>query len=256
MDEPVISEMPGRYGPSKRSRGVALVFALATSLMLFATLIAMGQFDEPGGGAGARLTAISISGEKEQAQARRAVQPKAQQQAVTSAAAPQAVIPPPIVPTTNTMQLPEGFIQLSRADMNSSDIGRMRSAAPAGSGTGTAGGGGGSGDGEGPGGAHLYKAEWYREPTRAEIDGYLPKNRDPGDWGVVMCRTAEKFRVEDCRERAESPPGSGVARMLRQASWQFLVRPPREDGRPLIGVWVTIRFDFIKSRATAPEESP
>ena len=252
MDEPLIHEMPGRYGASKRNRAVSLALALLTSLLLFATLIAMGQFDVPGGGRGTQLTAISISGEKAQTQAKRAVQPKSQHVAATSAAAPLAKIPPPIVPTTNTMQMPEGFIQLSRADMASSDIGRMRSAAPSGSGSGTAGGGGGSGDGEGPGGAHLYKAEWYREPTNAEIDGYASKRAVPGDWGVIMCRTAEKFRVEDCREKAESP-GSGMARMLRQASWQFLVRPPREDGRPLIGVWVSIRFDIIKSRKDAPE---
>lgn len=253
MDEPLIPEMRARYGASKRNRAVSLTLALATSLMLFATLIAMGQFDVPGGGRGARLTAISISGEKTQSQAKRAVQAKAQQVATTASATPQVKIPPPIVPTTNTMQLPEGFIQLSRADMNSSDIGKMRSAAPAGSGTGTAGGGGGSGDGEGPGGAHLYKAEWVREPTHAEIDGYMPKNRDPGDWAVIMCRTAEKFRVEDCRERGESPPGSGMARMLRQASWQFLVRPPREDGKSLIGVWVTIQFTFSKLKKADPE---
>jgi len=248
MNEPLIPDLPARYGASPRNRVVSFALALATSLLLFATLIAMGQFDVPGGGVGGRLTAISISGEKAQSQARRAVQPKARQVATTAAAMPHVMMPPPIVPTTNTTQLPEGFIQLSRADMASSDIGRMRSAAPAGGGTGTAGGGGGSGDGEGPGGAHLYSAEWYREPTRAEIDGYLPANRDPGDWGVIACRTAEKFHVEDCRELGESPPGSGMARVLRQASWQFLVRPPRVDGKPIIGAWVRIRFDFIKGK--------
>jgi protein TonB len=99
--------------------------------------------------------------------------------------------------------------------------------------------------GAGPGGATLYKAEWQREPTDTELSFYMPKTGVPkGAWGAIVCRTAPRFRVEDCQLLGESPRGSSIARGVSEAAWQFRVRPPRRDGKMLIGAWVSIRIDF------------
>ncbi|HEX8058289.1 MAG TPA: hypothetical protein VF481_16615, partial [Novosphingobium sp.] len=107
------------------------------------------------------------------------------------------------------------------------------------------------GPGEGPGGSTLYNVAWYREPTYAELVTYMPhKNIDEG-WAEIACRMIEHYHVEDCRELGESPRGSGLARGLRQAAWQFLVKPPRLDGKPLIGTWVRIHYTFKSSGSSA-----
>jgi protein TonB len=100
-------------------------------------------------------------------------------------------------------------------------------------------------------GKTLYAAEWYREPTNAELAFYLPKTGVPaGAWALVACRTVANFRVEDCQEMGDSRPGSGLSRAIRNAAWQFRVRPPRVDGDYKVGEWVQIRIDF-----TAPPAS-
>jgi protein TonB len=101
--------------------------------------------------------------------------------------------------------------------------------------------------GTAPNGEPLYAAEWYREPTNRELAFYLPKRMpEGGGWGMVACRTAARFKVEDCVELASGPQGSGLGRAVRDASWQFLVRPPRVGGRVLVGEWVRIRIDYIR----------
>ncbi|WP_254605140.1 hypothetical protein [Sphingomonas bacterium] len=110
------------------------------------------------------------------------------------------------------------------------------------------GGGGGEGNsksvGAGPGGRLMYNAEWYTEPRDAEMRTYLPRTIVPSSWATIACQTAPQYHVENCRELDESPPGAGLTRALRQAAWQFRVRPPRVNGKPMIGAWVRIRFDF------------
>lgn len=107
------------------------------------------------------------------------------------------------------------------------------------------------GPGAGPGGERLYAADWQREPTSAELDGYLPNGAPAGSWAMIACRTIPGNQVENCRVLGEGPPGSGLARAMRQAAWQFRILPPRTGGKPILGAWVRIRFDWTAGEMRA-----
>ena len=97
--------------------------------------------------------------------------------------------------------------------------------------------------GTAPNGEPLYAASWYREPSDDELRGYLSTASGPG-WGLIACRTAPDYRVEDCVGLDEYPTGSQINRAVLAAAWQFRVRPPRLGGRTLVGSWVRIRIDY------------
>lgn len=97
--------------------------------------------------------------------------------------------------------------------------------------------------GTAPNGEPLYAAAWYREPRNDELRGYLSTASGPG-WGLIACRTAPEFRVEDCVGLDEYPQGSQINRAVLAAAWQFRVRPPRVGGRSMVGAWVRIRIDY------------
>lgn len=97
--------------------------------------------------------------------------------------------------------------------------------------------------GTAPNGQPLYAASWYREPRPDELRGYLSTASGPG-WGLIACRTAPDFRVEDCVGLDEFPDGSQITRAVLAAAWQFKVRPPRLGGVPQVGSWVRIRIDY------------
>ncbi|MCW1381860.1 hypothetical protein OLX02_03390 [Novosphingobium sp. KCTC 2891] len=251
MEPSQLPASPSRYGASPRNRPVSLALAVAITLLLALIVVRMGDYTEFGAPGRGHLVAISLSkGAGEEAKASRA--PQKQDAAHDTARATRAVPhvqPPRIVIPTPHATLPPDFVVMSRKDFASNDIGRIAPAqGSAGQGGADRGGGAAGGVGEGPGGATLYAAQWYREPNNAEIGPYLPTFREPGSWAMIACRTIQAYHVEDCREMDESPRGSGLARALRLASWQFLVRPPRIDGKPQLGTWVKIRFDFNKAK--------
>lgn len=235
------------YQASPRERAGAVAFAAVTTLLVFLIMWRMGAVTGFGDGRGSHLTAIDLSSDgqdEKKAEKKQPKQERKQAQSAEAASAPPMKAPPP-VPVPGKVEWPEGFIELSRNDYRATDIAKMKRAESGGAQQASAGSPGDSASvGQGPGGVRLYAAQWYREPTDAEIGPYMPPRRMQGDWAMIACKTIEKYHVEDCQELGESPPGSGLARAIRQASWQFLVRPPRVNGKPQIGEWVRIRFDF------------
>ena len=208
------------------------------ALIIFVLLRMAGLHMQPGE-ARSRLIAVRMSPQSAKARDKPKAVAKARQASTQPKRPTPSIQPPPKSPVW-----PPQIIKLSRKEFAAADISKM-SQHPDGDSGGGQDSGGAAGAGEGPGGAHLYNAEWYREPTHAELVTYLPNGGPPGSWGMIICRTIDDNHVEDCRELAESPLGSGLARALRRASWQFLVRPPRVDGRKMIGSWVRIRFDVV-----------
>ena len=151
-------------------------------------------------------------------------------------------IKPPI-----PIEHPLDLIPMTKAEMAAADITRLPKA-NTGSGSGSGSAGDSQAVGRGPNGETLYAAEWAREPTDAELRGYLPHNA-PDGYGLIACKTLPQNRVDDCVELDQSPRGSHLASAVRQAAWQFRVRPPRKNGRTLIGEWVQIRIDYITTRS-------
>lgn len=101
--------------------------------------------------------------------------------------------------------------------------------------------------GTAPDGSPLYAARWYTEPTDEQLRGYLSGARGPG-WGLIACKTAPNWRVEDCVVLGESPAGSNIGNATNAAAWQFLVRPARVNGEYLVGSWVRIRLTYGSGR--------
>ena len=225
----------------RRASGLAL--ALALNLGLFLLLLTLGTFaheeKKP-----SRALIVDLLPESHSASA--PAQPRPAQEPVTHPRPkpPPPLKPPPIVlPARPTIAVPpppttQPWVELSKEDLAAGDIANLPKG---GSGSGSA------GDSEvvgtGPHGETLYAAEWARRPTHAELSGYLPANAPEG-FGLIACKTAPGDRVEDCVELDQEPRGSHLASAVRQAAWQFRVRPPRKNGRPLVGSWVRIRIDY------------
>lgn len=102
--------------------------------------------------------------------------------------------------------------------------------------------------GRAPNGEPLYAAAWYREPDHRMLGDYLSTSQGPG-WGLIACKTAPGYRVEQCVPLEEYPSGSQINRSILAAAWEFRVRPPRRGGRELVGSWVRIRITYDLRRS-------
>jgi protein TonB len=225
----------------RRASGLALAVAINVGLLLL--LLTLGRF-APEAKKVSRALVVDLLPESHSASA--PAETKAVQKPVIR---PQTrprppVKPPPIIlPVKPTIAAPpppaaQSWIEVSKEDLAAGDIANLPKA-----GTGSGSAGDSEVVGTGPHGETLYAAEWARHPTDAELSGYLPSNA-PDGFGLIACKTAPGDRVEDCVELDQEPRGSHLASAVRQAAWQFRVRPPRKNGRPLIGSWVRIRIDY------------
>lgn len=226
--------------PDLRQRALVLGLTLLVELVVVLLIIAFGGARVRDAILDSAPTAIVFI-PSEQARA-----PTPQRQRNEAREVPRRQAPParsrptPLVPPPPAIELP--FIPMSRADLAASDISRLGRAARASAGDEA--GAPSAAVGEGPGGVTLYKAEWVREPSDAELRTYLPRDVGPGSWALIACQTIAHNHVENCAQLGESPRGSGLSKAMRLAAWQFRVRPPRVDGKPMIGAWVRIRIEF------------
>lgn len=237
--------------PTWRSRLVSFLLAAATTVLIALLMLAMGAL-VPGDKAIVPSSVVAIQIPPEQSGSK-SVRPRT----TTRHAAAAAPHPQPPVPQPHVVKQPvpvTPLLTMSKQEYAASDISKLPSHADEGNGSSSSGDSSTYGPGEGPGGEHLYNAEWYREPSRAELATYLSQTNGEGQWAMIACQTIEHYHVENCQELDESPPGSGLARALRRAAWQFLVRPPRKDGHVLIGSWVRIKFTFSKAPTSEPVE--
>ncbi len=223
--------------PSLRHRAIAFVLALVVEILFLLALLgivgpAAKQPEPPVETVTFELPAPKPAPEKAAQAKDSAPEKRAATRPLPQPKTPEKQpLPTPPIPTPN-------MVVVSKDAFAALDISKLPK--------GASGSGGNSrsvyGPGEGPGGKQLYPAEWYREPNHGELAAYLPNGAPPGSWAMIACRTVAKYHVENCVGLGESRPGLSAA--LRQAAWQFLVLPPRIDGKPQIGAWVRIRFDF------------
>jgi protein TonB len=226
----------------RRVSGLAL--ALAVNLLLLFVLWGLGKFapmsEKPSQSLIVDLLPESRSAEAptksevpEKALEHPHVKPLPKPPPIVLPVKPTIAVPPPPPPEKS-----QPWVEMSKEEMAASDVGNLPKAGSA----------SGAGDsevvGQGPHGELLYAAEWARHPTDAELGGYLPANAPEG-YGLIACKTIPGDRVEDCVELGQDPPGSHLASAVRQAAWQFRVRPPRKNGVALIGSWVSIRIDYM-----------
>ena len=233
---------PLRTTPLRR-RASGLTLALAINLLVLLVLLTLGYGPDRRPKLGDDPLVVDLipgaQSASETAEPSEAVRTPPEQEAKPPLPKPRIVLPvkPSLAPPSE-----KPWIEMTKAEMAAADV---RNLPKAGTGSGS-----GAGDseeiGRAPNGEVLYRAEWARKPTDTELGGYLPRNA-PDGWGQIACRTVSGNRVEDCIEMGQSPRGSRLASAVRQAAWQFRVRPPRRNGQPLIGSWVQIRIDYYSA---------
>ena len=261
-----LHELYARFRERFGERFAGLVLALLVEILialLLLTLAGPKVFKQEDGQSAMSVFSLPAADEQQEDQSDETAakqpqpteepQPKPQQQEAQAAPPPPPDRPKP--PPQPTKEKSPPWIELSNTEMASSDIRSKSPPTPAKSApskpmygpVAPPGMASDSGDtpqvGTAPNGAPLYAASWYREPYHDALAGFLSTATGPG-WGLIACKTAPNYRVEDCQILDEYPEGSHIARAVQAAAFQFKVRPPRGGGSPQIGAWVRIRIDY------------
>lgn len=257
MDTTSYQHASYREVPPLRRRAASLFLALVANGLLVIMLLSLattGPFGSKGKGGAIIVRLLPDSTDAPTRDESKADRKQTKSAAAERSVAPKVVRPPTPLETSDVPDnMPLKMLVVSREIYAASDISKLPKNAPEGTGAdsgASASGAGGAGDstpaGTAPNGERLYNADWYRRPTHAQLSAYLPTRGPRVGWGLIACRTVANYRVEDCQEIADSPPGSGLASAVRQAAWQFLVRPPRIGGKSMEGAWVSIRIDYTE----------
>ena len=225
--------------PERRAAGLGL--ALGINLLLLAMLLGLGVY-RPVSVPMSEATVVTFAPDTPESSPPASAPAAPEPPTTPPVEPPPAALPPPIVKLPPVDRPPLDLLVISKEELAASDIAALPSA--------SAGGGSSAGDsqevGRGPNGETLYAAEWARRPTNAELSPYLPRNMPDEGWGLIACRTIADRRVEDCVELESFPRTSYLARAVRNAAWQFRVRPPRKGGREMVGEWVSIRITYTR----------
>jgi protein TonB len=236
--------LPSPYDrPPLRRRASGLALALGVNLLLLLVLLGIGRFTPIAQKVGP-MAIFNLAPESRRSERRKTESVQARRETKLIPKPPPIVLPvkPTIAPPPEPLKdKTSPWVELSRDEMAAADVSNLPNASA----------GSGESDseevGRGPHGEVLYAVEWARHPTSAELGGYLP--HDPPDgWGEIACRTIPDNRVDDCVEIDQLPHGSHLAGAVRRAAWQFHIRPPRKNGKPMIGQWILIHIDYSFSR--------
>lgn len=223
--------------PPLRRRASGFALALGINLLLLVALLTLGaRLPKPKGSSGTLIFDVAPQSKNSEEEQKESEPVRPQE----SKPVPK---PPPIVlpaRPTITFEKPPPYIELSHEEYAASDVRALPKTAPS----------PGQEDsqpvGRGPNGEVLYAAQWAREPTNQELSFYVPRN-SPEGYGLIACKTYPRNRVDDCIALESHPANSHLAGAVLNAAWQFKVRPPRKNGKPMIGEWVLIRIDNVHS---------
>lgn len=245
-----------RLPPDIARRGGGLALAIAIELLIVLLLLTIGLVRDENEAEAVAITSFDVGDPAPEQQQSAEENPATDvpRAAPSPQSQPDSEVPvqrPPVLPIPFRLSPPESRPAPSPAPVPTptpTTSGRIGAVIRSDSAIGPADTGSSRGEdspvvGTAPDGSPLYAASWFREPTNDQLSGYLSAAQSPG-WGLIACKTAPNWRVEDCEVVSEYPANSGIARATQAAAWQFQVRPPRIGGEYQVGSWVRIRIDY------------